>query len=237
LIYIKQAKTFERRIAKPFVREHRVMGDIDLQQDVLDELVFEPSIDARNIEVAVASAVVTLTGHVGTYAEKQTAVAATKRVRGVRAIADDIEVRAAFEKTISDSELAKRVVDILDWDIVVSSSSIQAVVRAGWVTLAGIVDWQYQRTAAEDDVRKLSDVRGVINGIALKPCPVHADDVASKIEQALRRRIEMGAKAIRVRVEDGGQVVLEGKVDIWTSGTPSRWQLGRRRAYARSSIV
>lgn len=191
------------------------MSDVGLRQDVLNELEFGPSIDAGNTGVAVASAVVTLTGHVGTYAGKQTAVTATKRVRGVRAIADDIEVRPAFEKTVSDGELAKRVVGILDEDIVVPSGSIQALVSYGWVTFMGIVDWQYQRTAAEDDVRKLSGVRGVINSIALKPRPVHADDVGAKIEQALRRRVEMGAEAIQVRVEDDGQVVLEGKVDNW----------------------
>jgi osmotically-inducible protein OsmY len=191
------------------------MTDTGLHQDVLDELEFEPSIDARNIGVAVANGVATLSGHVGSYAQKQTAVNATKRVRHVRGVADDIEVRYGFEKKTTDDELARRAVDVLGWNIVVPGGSIQAVVREGWVTLTGMVDWQYQRQAAEDDIRRLSGVHGVINNIILTPRPICTDNVKAKIETALRRRAEVEARAIRITVEDGGQVILEGKVDNW----------------------
>lgn len=190
------------------------MSDIRLRQDVLDELEFEPSIEANNIGVAVDNGVVTLSGHVASYAEKLTAVTATKRVNGVHVVADDIEVRYAAERKTSDDQIAKRIVDMLGWDIVVPSGSIQAVVREGWVTMTGTVEWQYQRKAAEDDVRKLSGVRGVTNKIGLKP-RVRSDEVKKKIEDALKRHAEVEAKAIRVIVEDGGKVVLEGKVDNW----------------------
>lgn len=190
------------------------MSDIRLRQDVLDELEFEPSIEAKNIGVAVDTGVVTLSGHVASYAEKLTAVTATKRVKGVRAVADDIEVRYPADKKTSDDQIAKRIVDMLGWDIVVPSGSIQSVVRDGWVTMTGTVEWQYQRKAAEDDVRKLSGVRGVTNKIELKP-RVRSDEVKKKIEDALKRHAEVEAKSIRVIVEDGGTVVLEGKVDNW----------------------
>jgi hyperosmotically inducible protein len=191
------------------------MSDADLRQDILDELEFDPCMNAHSIGVAVVNGVVSLSGYVGSCAEKRTAVIATKRVRGVRAVADDIEVRYPHEKTTPDDEIAQRVADVLDWDIVVPSGSIQAVVREGWVTLTGTVDWQYQRKAAEDDVRKLSGVHGVVNSIMLKARVIHTDEVKKKIEDALKRHAEVEAEGIRVSVEDGGQVILEGKVGNW----------------------
>ena len=129
------------------------MSALQLRQDILDELEFEPSVSAAHIGVAVEAGVATLSGHVGSYAEKLAAVAATRRVRGVKAIADEIEVRYAIDKKTGDDEIAKRAVDILDWDTMVPSGSIQVMVRGGWVTLSGNVDWFYQKKAAEEDVR------------------------------------------------------------------------------------
>ena len=190
------------------------MSELQLRQDILDELEFEPRVSAAHIGVAVENQVVTLTGHVSSYDEKLQAVQAVRRVKGVRAIAEELEVRFVNDKKTSDDEIAKRAVDILGWDTLVPGGSIQITIRDGWVTLTGDVDWYYQKTAAGDSVRKLSGVRGVINNIAIKP-RVHAHDVKRKIEDALKRNAEVEAKAIRITVQDGNKVLLEGKVRNW----------------------
>ena len=190
------------------------MGDLQLRQDVLDELEFEPSIDAVHIGIAVDAGIVTLTGHVGSYAEKLAAVTAVRRVKGVRAIADEIQVRYPSDKKTADDEIAKRAADILRWDSMVPSESIQVLVRDGCVVLSGNADWYYQKRNAEEDVRRLSGVRTVINNIEIKP-RVAADDVTRKIEEALKRHAQIEAQAIRVTVRDRHTVVLEGQVDNW----------------------
>jgi osmotically-inducible protein OsmY len=190
------------------------MGELQLQQDVADELEYEPSVNAAHIGVTAEAGVVTLSGHVGSYAEKLAAIAAARRVRGVQAIADEIAVRYAGDKKTSDDEIAKRAVDVLGWDTMVPSGSIQVMVRDGWVTLSGAVDWCYQRKAAEYDVRRLSGVHGVINNIEITPHAT-AYDVQGKIEGALKRHAEVEAKAIRVTVHDNDRVLLEGKVGSW----------------------
>jgi osmotically-inducible protein OsmY len=190
------------------------MGDLQLRQNVVDELEYEPSVDAAHIGVAVDKGVVTLTGHVASYAEKQAAIAAVRRIKGVRAIAEEMEVRYPSGKKTSDDEIAKRAIDILDWDTMVPNGSIQVIVRDGWVTLTGSVDWHYQKKHAEDDVRKLSGVRGVTNTVGIKPS-VQAEDVKRKIEEALKRHAEVEANAIRVTVPERSKVVLEGKVGSW----------------------
>ena len=187
------------------------MSELQLRQDVVDELEFEPSVDAAHIGVAVDKGVVTLTGHVASYAEKQAAIAAVRRVKGVRAIAEEIEVRYPLDKKTSDDEIAQRAIDILGWDMMVPSDSIQVMVHNGWVTLTGNVDWHYQKKQAEEDVRKLSGVRGVTNTIEIKPS-VQAEDVKRKIEEALKRHAEIEASAIRVTVRERNKVLLEGKV-------------------------
>jgi len=190
------------------------MSEVLLRRIILDELEYEPSVDATHIGVAVDKGIVTLTGHVASFAEKQAAITAVRRVNGVRAIADEIEVRYPFEKKISDDEVAKRVVDILRWDSVISDRSIQVLVRNGWVTLTGDVDWHFQKQSAEDDIRKLSGVHGIINNIDIKP-RVQAMDVKKKIEDALRRRLEGEITGIRITVQDGTKVLLEGFVENW----------------------
>ena len=190
------------------------MNALQLRQNVVDELEYEPSIDAAHIGVAVDKGVVTLTGHVATYAQMQAAIAAVRRVKGVRAIAEEIQVRYPSHKKTSDDEIAKRAIDILGWDTMVPRDSIQVMVHDGLVTLTGTVDWHYQKKHAEEDVRKLSGVRGVNNTIEIKPS-VHAEDVKQKIEQALKRHAEIEANAIRVTVHEGNKVVLEGKVGSW----------------------
>ena len=189
------------------------MEDKTLRQIIIDELDYEASIDAAHIGVAVDSGVVTLTGHVGNYAEKVAAEEAVKRVRGVRAIAEEIEVRYPGAKKTSDDEIAKRAIDILSWDVRVAYHSIQVKVQQGWVTLSGEVDWQYQKQAAEETIRKLSGIVGVSNLISIKARPQPAD-VKKRIEDALKRSAEVEANSIRVSVKDG-KVTLEGKVRAW----------------------
>jgi osmotically-inducible protein OsmY len=189
------------------------MDDKTLRQFIIDELDFEPSIDAANIGVAVEKGVVTLTGHVANYVEKLAAERAVKRVKGVKAIAQEIEVRFSNQPKRSDDEIAQRALDILTWSVQVPADSIQVKVEKGWITLTGAVEWQYQKQAAESAVRHLSGILGVSNMIGIEP-HVAAADVHRKIMDSLKRNAEVEADSIRV-VVDNGKVILEGKVKAW----------------------
>jgi len=189
------------------------MDDKTLRQFIIDELDFEPSIDAANIGVAVEKGVVTLTGHVTNYAEKIAAERTVERVKGVKAIAQEIEVRFSNQPKRSDDEIAQRALDILKWSVQVPADNIQVKVEKGWVTLIGDVEWQYQKQAAESAVRQLSGILGVSNVIEIKP-HVAASDVHRKIMDSLKRNAEVEADSIRVVVENG-KVILEGKVKAW----------------------
>jgi hyperosmotically inducible protein len=188
------------------------MTDSRLRQDIIDELDFDPSISGEHIGVTVDGNIVTLTGHVNSYAEKLAAVAATRRVNGVHAIAENIEVRYPYRSQTADDQIAKRTLDLLNWDVLVPDDTVDVLVQDGWVTLSGSVNWFFEKTAAEDDVRKLSGVRGVTNKITIKP-KIDCANVKSRIEAALERHAQVEAKAIRVTIRDGNTVVLEGKVD------------------------
>lgn len=190
------------------------MNELKLRDDILDELAYEPVVDPAHIGVAVDQNVVTLTGHVGSYAQKLAAISAVRRVKGVHGIADEIEVRYASDAKTSDDEIAGRAINVLSWDSVVPNNAIQVTVRDGLVTLTGKVGWYYQRNSAERDVRKLSGVRSVVNNIEIQP---HAkpENVKKKIEAALKRHAEIEAKDIRVTVRDDDEVLLEGKVRNW----------------------
>lgn len=187
------------------------MSELRLRDDILDELSYEPIVDAAHIGVAVDRDVVTLTGHVGSYAQKLAAISAVRRVKGVHGIADEIEVRYTSDTKASDDEIASRAFNVLSWDSVVPSNAIQVTVRDGLVTLTGKVNWYYQKSSAERDIRGLSGVRSVVNNIEIEP---HAkpDNVKKKIEAALKRRAEIEARDIRVTVRDDHEVLLEGKV-------------------------
>jgi osmotically-inducible protein OsmY len=190
-----------------------IMNDLTLRQSIIDELEFEPSVDAAHIGVSVDGGVVTLNGHVTSYAEKIAAERAVQRIKGVRAIAEEIEVRYPEAKKSSDDEIAKRALAILDWDMTIPHDKIQLKVQRGWVTLSGQVDWYYQKLAAETAVRKLSGVVGVNNTIVIRP-RVDAANIKHRIEDALKRNAEVEAKDINVGVA-GGKVTLEGKVHAW----------------------
>lgn len=189
------------------------MKDIDLRQDVLDELEYEPSIDAADIGVSVEDGTVTLTGHVRTYAEKRTAESIVKRVKGVLAIAQEIEVRPVGSHSTADDEIAKRAVSSLRWNSSVPKDQVQVKVENGFVSLTGKVNWYYQKSAAEHAVQNIAGVTGVTNLIEIKPT-VSPTDVRQRIENALKRDAELEAKRIQVLVADG-KVTLVGRVRNW----------------------
>jgi osmotically-inducible protein OsmY len=197
------------------------MGDKRIRQDVIDELDFDPSVNAAHIGVVVDNGVATLTGHVGSYSEKLAAERIAQRVKGVRAIAQEIKVRYPSDKKTADDEIATRALNILNWNAVVPQG-IQVKVQDGWITLNGQVDWHFERDAAEKELRRLSGVAGVINNITLK-ARVQAQDVKRKIEDALKRSAETEAGHISVSVLDGGKVALNGQVHDWQERNTVGW--------------
>ncbi|MCQ4163497.1 BON domain-containing protein [Tahibacter harae] len=189
------------------------MDDKQLRQNVIDELAFEPSIDAASIGVAAEHGVVTLSGHVSSYPQKMAAERAVWRVKGVRGIAQDIEVRLPGHKRRADDEIAQRAVNILAWNTQVPQDAVKVRVSEGWVTLSGEVSWNHQRTAAEKAVRELSGVVGVFNQIEIAP-HVQPADVKQRIATALSRHARLEADRIGI-VVDGTTVTLSGDVDSW----------------------
>jgi osmotically-inducible protein OsmY len=190
------------------------MDDRTLRQDIIDELDFDPSVHSSNsIGVAVENGVVTLTGHVASYAEKIAAEHAARRVAGVRALAEEIEVRYPSEKKTADDQIAERALKVIAWDARVPEDAVSVRVEKGWVTLEGSAPWYYQKNACEDAVRKLTGVAGVSNLIKVKP-RVEAADIKDKIMAALKRNAEVEADTIRITVKDG-TVTIEGKVKAW----------------------
>ena len=186
------------------------MSDSALRQDILDELEFEPSIDANDIGVAVEDGVVTLTGHVPNFGQRQAVERVVARVKGVRGIAQEIEVRYPGGAGTSDDEVAKRVLDTLKWSTMVPDGKVQVKVQDGWVTLTGKLEWNYQRAGAADAIRDLQGVTGITNRIELSPRP-SSIDVKKRIEDALRRSAEVEGKRIQVDVA-GNKVILRGNV-------------------------
>lgn len=189
--------------------------DTQLQQDVLDELKWEPSLSEKEIGVAVKDGVVTLTGFVNTYAQKFTAEHAVGVVSGVKAVADELEVKLPTSLQRTDTELAHAVVNALKWDIEVPDDKIKATVDKGWVDLSGEVEWQYQKYAAQAAVRNLAGVRGVSNLIRVSPKKISTYEVGQKIKDSLRRHAELDADGITVESKDG-TVTLRGTVHSFT---------------------
>jgi osmotically-inducible protein OsmY len=189
------------------------MSDVELQRDVLDELKWEPSVNAAHIGVSVKDGVVTLTGHVPSYAEKYAAERAAKRVHGVRAVANELDVKLASSSQRTDEDIAMACVNALKTNTLVPQDKIKVVVNKGWVTLEGEVEWQYQKNAAENAVRYVTGVIGVTNLITVKP-RVSPTALQAKIEDAFKRSAELDASRITVEV-DGGKVTLRGTVRSW----------------------
>ena len=183
-----------------------------IRDDVLFELKWDPKIgSSSDIAVGVKDGVVTLSGFVRSYWDKDAAEKAAKRVYGVRGIANDIEVKPTTART--DPEIAREAIQELESHVSIPSDKIKVTVEKGWVTLEGAVEWQYQKSLAESAVKKLRGVVGVTNNITLKP-QVTPTDIKAKIEEALRRSAELDARRIRVEIE-GGTVKLYGSVRSW----------------------
>ncbi|MGW5671892.1 BON domain-containing protein [Micromonospora sp. NPDC003776] len=186
--------------------------DQDIQSDVLDELTWEPRVRPTEIGVTVSEGVVTLTGWVDSYAKKWAAERAAHRVSRVRAVANDLAVRIATSAEKSDPEIATAAGRALEWDAFVPIEALDVTVADGWVTLHGEVEWEYQRRAAERAVGRLTGVRGVSNGITVRPS-VRADgrDLAERIVDALARNGATEAEGISIRIH-GDTAVLAGLV-------------------------
>lgn len=189
-------------------------SDTELQRDVSEELKWDPRIIDDEIGISVRSGVVTLTGSVPSFAQKLAAVEAVERVAGVRAVAQELSIKASDAFQQSDTDLAHQILNTLAWDIEVPHQNIKARVENGWVTLEGEVDWQFQRNAAERVVRYLIGVKGVSNLLTIKT-RVSKFDVAQHIKDALRRSADADSKKIQVDAS-GGKVILSGTVRSWS---------------------
>jgi osmotically-inducible protein OsmY len=188
--------------------------DTQLQHDVLAELEWQPSIEASQIGVTAKDGVVTLAGSVASYADKMTAERVTKRVYGVKALANDVEVKIPGSSQRSDADIAAAALSALKWDTTVPEDRIKVTVRNGWITLEGKVDWWYQKETAERVVRNLTGVTGLSSDITVKT-RVKPGDVKNKIESAFKRSAELDARRVGVDARDG-KVILHGNVHSWT---------------------
>ncbi|MEU4717918.1 BON domain-containing protein [Micromonospora purpureochromogenes] len=186
--------------------------DQDIQTDVLDELTWEPRVSPAEVGVTVAEGVVTLTGRVDSYAAKWAAERAAHRVARVRAVANDLAVRITPSAERTDTEIAGAAERALEWDAFVPVEDLEVTVAAAWVTLRGRVEWEYQRRAAERVVGRLTGVRGVSNGITVRPStPPTGDELPDRIVDALARSGATEPDRISVRVY-GDTVVIDGLV-------------------------
>lgn len=184
--------------------------DSQLQADVMAELEWEPSVDHANIGVAAKDGVVTLSGFVSSYASKLAAEKATRRVKGVRGLAEEIEVHLPSEAKTTDPEIAKRIADMFDWSATIPKDKINVKVEHGWVTLSGDVGYHYNRQAARDLAARINGVKGVTNLIEVKKVPSPLD-IRQRIMDAFKRSADLDASTITV-VAEGDTVKLSGKV-------------------------
>jgi len=188
-------------------------SDSDIKRDLESELKWDPDIDATDIAVAVKDSVVTLTGFARSYTQKWQAERDAKRVAGVTGVANDIVVRLPGGSERPDPEIARDAVAALKNELPYSSENMKVVVKDGWITLEGSAEWNYQRTRAEDAVRRVRGIKGVINLITLKP-RVAPSEIKSKIDEAFRRSAEVDANRITVEA-NGSEVILKGSVRSW----------------------
>jgi osmotically-inducible protein OsmY len=188
-------------------------ADEEIQKNVLSELKWDARVQPNEIGVVVKDGVVTLTGWVDSYTKKWAAEEAAHRVRGVKAVANEIEVRLPSASERTDADIAAAAARALEWDAFIPLDRLDVTVAKGWVTLKGEVEWQYQKQDAERVVRRLTGVKGVTNLITVKP-RITPSELKQKIEQALVRSAETDAQRITVEVE-GSKVILKGAVRSW----------------------
>jgi osmotically-inducible protein OsmY len=188
-------------------------SDSEIERDVRDELRWDPDLNADDIALSVKNGVVTLAGFTPSYSDKFEAEAAAKRVAGVLAVANDIEVRLPAIDQRPDPDIARDAVAALKAQLPISYDRIKVIVKNGWVYLEGAAEWQYQKSTAEIAVRKVKGVKGVTNSIALKP-QVKPSDIQRKIQEAFKRSAEVDANRITVEA-NGSEVVLKGTVRSW----------------------
>ena len=185
--------------------------DEEIQKDVLAELKWDAQVQPNEIGVSVKDGVVTLTGWVDSYLKKWAAEDAAHRVGGVKAVANDIEVKVFSERT--DADIAEAAVRALQWDASVPADKIQVTVSKGWVTLKGEVNWNFEKQDAERVVRRLTGVKGVSNLITVKPSTTPSE-LKKRIEDALVRNAKVDANKITVEVQ-GSKAILKGAVRAW----------------------
>src|SRR5258706_3238720 len=188
-------------------------ADEEIERDVRDELKWDPDLDASDIAVSVKGGVVTLAGFVKRYSDRLEAEAAAKRVAGVIAVANDIEVRLPAIDQRPDPDIARDAVAALKTELPISYDRIKVIVKDGWVTLEGAVEWQYQKTTAENCVRKAKGVKDVTNVVTVKP-KVQPSELKRKIMEAFKRNAEVDANRITVEA-NGSEVILKGTVRSW----------------------
>jgi osmotically-inducible protein OsmY len=189
-------------------------NDTELKTSVLAELKWEPSVNAAHIGVTAKDGVISLMGHVESYAEKYAAENAAGRVKGVKAVAEELEVRLGFSFKHSDEDIATAAVNRLTWNSSVPRDAIKIKVEKGWITLSGVVEWAYQKNAAAQDLRWLAGVVGVSNEVTIKP-HVNATSLSNDIDYALKRSWFFDDPQTVFVSATGGDVTLTGTVDTW----------------------
>jgi len=187
--------------------------DSVLKKEVEEELKWEPSVNAAEIGVAVKNGVVTLTGYVNSYPEKWAAERSVKRLKDVKAIAEEIEVKLLGSSQRTDGDIAKAASNAIEWNTYIPRDRVKVMVHDGWVTLEGEVEWWYQKGAAETSVRNLSGVRGVANKITIKP-KLSVENVETEIKKAFQRNATLDARQIWAETS-GSRVILHGKTRTW----------------------
>lgn len=185
-------------------------SDATIKKDVLDELNWEPSIDATKVGVTVENGIVSLSGHVRSYAEKVAAEKASRRVAGVKALVDEIDVKLGTAYKRTDQDIAQSALNSLKWNTNVPHEKIQLKVEDGWITLEGDIDWNFQREAARNYIKNLAGVRGVTNLLKVKAV-AQPESIKHQIRSAFERNALIDADRVNVRI-DGHKVFLSGVV-------------------------